>query len=164
MNMELKEHHNFYCDLCLQNPIQNARYRCVICTDFDVCSACHAKGDHRNPQKLPTRNQGKHDVFAHPLIEIWSTKQAAWVAIQQKMNPNTFMFPSSSPQPPPPPPDYFKTQPSPSYAPTAFPSSFTPQPLPTAFTPTGYPPAPAIGSVPFTFDSHSKTEARTFAF
>jgi len=53
-------HYNIICDGCGMNPIQGARYKCAICPDYDLCSACEAKGDHPEEHalvklKVPTK-------------------------------------------------------------------------------------------------------------
>eukprot|EP01113_Clastostelium_recurvatum_P044798 TRINITY_DN75_c0_g1_i9.p1 TRINITY_DN75_c0_g1~~TRINITY_DN75_c0_g1_i9.p1 ORF type:complete len:568 (+),score=199.82 TRINITY_DN75_c0_g1_i9:205-1704(+) len=39
-------HHGVVCDGCDASPITGARYKCTTCPDFDLCSACEAKGAH----------------------------------------------------------------------------------------------------------------------
>jgi hypothetical protein len=39
-------HEGISCDQCHQCPIQGTRFKCTVCDDFDLCSACETKGDH----------------------------------------------------------------------------------------------------------------------
>ena len=38
--------HNNYCDLCGAFPMIGARYKCLHCVDFDVCSNCVINANH----------------------------------------------------------------------------------------------------------------------
>jgi hypothetical protein len=39
-------HHNVQCDGCSVEPIRGVRYKCLVCRNFDLCSACEAKNQH----------------------------------------------------------------------------------------------------------------------
>jgi len=39
-------HYGIKCDGCGMFPIQGPRYKCAICPDYDLCSACELKGIH----------------------------------------------------------------------------------------------------------------------
>jgi len=45
-------HYNIICDGCNMNPIQGVRYKCTVCPDYDLCSACEAKGQHPTDHAL----------------------------------------------------------------------------------------------------------------
>lgn len=50
--MRRQIHAGITCDACGVSPIVGARYRCVVCPDFDLCEACDRAqvgdaGDHR---------------------------------------------------------------------------------------------------------------------
>jgi len=45
-------HYNIICDGCNMNPIQGARYKCTVCPDYDLCSACEAKNQHPTDHAL----------------------------------------------------------------------------------------------------------------
>eukprot|EP01112_Ceratiomyxa_fruticulosa_P022929 TRINITY_DN855_c0_g2_i1.p1 TRINITY_DN855_c0_g2~~TRINITY_DN855_c0_g2_i1.p1 ORF type:complete len:516 (-),score=153.67 TRINITY_DN855_c0_g2_i1:146-1693(-) len=42
-------HFNVQCDVCGQNPIVGARYKCTVCHNFDLCGSCEGKKVH-NPE------------------------------------------------------------------------------------------------------------------
>ena len=51
------------CDSCLRSNFRGKRYKCLICFDYDLCSACHDSGtlagNHNNNhpmQCIITRN------------------------------------------------------------------------------------------------------------
>jgi len=39
-------HQNIQCDGCGQYPLVGARFKCTVCPDFDLCSACESKDLH----------------------------------------------------------------------------------------------------------------------
>ena len=39
-------HENVICDGCNTSPIVGDRFKCAVCPDFDLCSACEAAGKH----------------------------------------------------------------------------------------------------------------------
>lgn len=39
-------HFNIICDGCGAHPIQGNRFKCTVCADFDLCSACEEKSTH----------------------------------------------------------------------------------------------------------------------
>lgn len=41
----LTTHDGVNCDICRMTPIRTTRYKCTICEDFDMCSACVDKHD-----------------------------------------------------------------------------------------------------------------------
>jgi len=45
-------HDNIMCDNCKCNPIVGTRFKCTICSDFDLCSACEAKDVHPSGHPL----------------------------------------------------------------------------------------------------------------
>jgi hypothetical protein len=49
-------HRYVVCDSCSQNPIVGVRYKCSVCTDYDLCEKCEAK-------------TGIHDA-SHPFLKI----------------------------------------------------------------------------------------------
>jgi len=50
-------HAHFVCDGCDMSPISGIRYHCTVCSDYDLCAECEAKGDSVHPS-------------AHPMIKI----------------------------------------------------------------------------------------------
>jgi hypothetical protein len=54
-------HSNIRCDGCGQFPLVGVRYKCTVCNDYDLCSACEAKGQH---------------PVDHPLIKLKQAPQA----------------------------------------------------------------------------------------
>ena len=44
-------HPNVICDGC-NGPVVGTRYKCSVCPDYDLCSACEVKGLHREHGKL----------------------------------------------------------------------------------------------------------------
>ena len=44
-------HPNVICDGC-NGPVVGTRYKCSVCPDYDLCSACEGKGLHREHGKL----------------------------------------------------------------------------------------------------------------
>ena len=42
-------HRYVTCDKCGTNPIKGIRYKCLVCSDFDLCEKCEFKGDHDHP-------------------------------------------------------------------------------------------------------------------
>jgi hypothetical protein len=39
-------HRNITCDICNMSPITGARFKCCVCSDFDLCSKCEASDKH----------------------------------------------------------------------------------------------------------------------
>jgi len=50
---EPEVHHGITCDSCTVFPIRGERWRCGICVDYDLCSACHSVGVH--PESHPLK-------------------------------------------------------------------------------------------------------------
>jgi hypothetical protein len=73
---QVETHLGFWCDICRKDNITGPRYHCSVCENYDVCNGCHSQGKHR----IPITGQYVHDVFSHPLIELWSNMQTAYVA------------------------------------------------------------------------------------
>lgn len=42
----LSIHQGVACDVCDMCPIVGTRYRCTVCTDYDLCQSCHDRGLH----------------------------------------------------------------------------------------------------------------------
>uniref|UniRef100_A0A914KNK2 ZZ-type domain-containing protein n=1 Tax=Meloidogyne incognita TaxID=6306 RepID=A0A914KNK2_MELIC len=40
-----KLHKNIFCDGC-HKEIRGRRYKCLVCTDFDLCHLCEQKNEH----------------------------------------------------------------------------------------------------------------------
>ncbi|KAJ3587834.1 hypothetical protein NHX12_011429 [Muraenolepis orangiensis] len=80
-------HANVTCDGC-EGPVSGTRFKCTVCSDYDLCSACQAKGLHREHVLLP---------IWHPLANLmewfprgkWMRKMrhCAWNGAQQPTNP-----------------------------------------------------------------------------
>ena len=45
-------HYNVECDVCKMNPIAGIRYKCSMCTDFDLCESCEASCKHPSSHPL----------------------------------------------------------------------------------------------------------------
>jgi hypothetical protein len=105
-------HHGVRCDGCNVSPIQGPRFQCNVCTDYDLCSVCEAKGDavhpashplikHNVPRGAGTRRAGpQHSPprrcegrrgFAgpHPVFEALARHHAAAKAHQEAQQPTT---------------------------------------------------------------------------
>jgi hypothetical protein len=39
-------HHKVQCDMCGVTPIRGIRYKCAVCSDYDLCEKCEASGEH----------------------------------------------------------------------------------------------------------------------
>ncbi|KAM0788150.1 hypothetical protein ACM66B_001314 [Microbotryomycetes sp. NB124-2] len=46
-------HRNVVCDNCEACPIIGTRYKCIVCSDFDLCANCEADPIERHPQSHP---------------------------------------------------------------------------------------------------------------
>jgi outer membrane biosynthesis protein TonB len=60
-------HQNIICDGCEQTPIVGARFKCTVCPDYDLCSACESKNIHPSSHALlklkePKRNDIHHNI------------------------------------------------------------------------------------------------------
>ena len=40
-------HHGVECNLCRAKPIHGMRYKCLECSDFDLCRQCYSRFGHR---------------------------------------------------------------------------------------------------------------------
>lgn len=49
---EEQTHRNIKCDGCGMFPIIGIRYKCTVCTDFDLCATCEAKDVHTTSHAL----------------------------------------------------------------------------------------------------------------
>jgi len=65
-------HTGVKCDHCGTNPINNVRYKCANCADFDLCETCESSGTHGHPAdhvflkiKKPITKQ-----FDAPLVKV----------------------------------------------------------------------------------------------
>ena len=48
-------HANFVCDGCEMAPIKGIRYMCSVCSNYDICDGCEAKGVHSQHAMLKIR-------------------------------------------------------------------------------------------------------------
>lgn len=53
-------HENYVCDGCNMNPIVGVRYKCSVCSNYDLCENCEGKDVHQQ----------------HPLVKIKKPSQA----------------------------------------------------------------------------------------
>ena len=49
----LPVHTGIFCDGCKANPIIGTRWKCLKCSDYDLCEACHSKDAHEHKDFLP---------------------------------------------------------------------------------------------------------------
>lgn len=76
-------HPGITCDGCQVGPVTGVRYKCVECSDFDLCELCEANGIHSHhtflkvkyPQKIDLngtyRTEGpSHPPFPHPGMDV----------------------------------------------------------------------------------------------
>jgi len=61
-------HSNIICDGCQQHPLVGPRYKCTVCSDYDLCSACEAKNIHPSSHpflkmKEPARKDVHHNIM-----------------------------------------------------------------------------------------------------
>lgn len=42
-------HKGVRCDNCNKNPLEGRRFKCLQCSDYDLCEACEALNEHRHP-------------------------------------------------------------------------------------------------------------------
>merc|ERR1719483_33253 len=42
-------HRNVTCDICLQEGIVGTRYKCTVCSNYDLCSTCEPQHDRSHP-------------------------------------------------------------------------------------------------------------------
>ncbi|XP_044310366.1 sequestosome-1 isoform X2 [Varanus komodoensis] len=79
-------HPNVICDGC-DGPVVGARFKCTVCSDYDLCSACEGKGTHKehnmimfpsplvNPLEWLPRGRWlrkmKHGVSPFPWMQAW---------------------------------------------------------------------------------------------
>jgi len=59
-----KIHNGIICDGCGQNGIEEVRYKCLICRDYDLCAICEGKRIHDQ----------------HPMIRLTQPGDRSWVA------------------------------------------------------------------------------------
>lgn len=45
-------HPNVTCDEC-EGPVAGTRFKCTVCSNYDLCSSCQAKGLHKEHVLLP---------------------------------------------------------------------------------------------------------------
>ena len=45
-------HMGITCDNCKARPIRGTRFKCLVCPDYDVCSACEEKNVHSHPKMV----------------------------------------------------------------------------------------------------------------
>lgn len=53
-------HPHVLCDGCGQTPLRGLRWKCAVCPDFDLCSACEAKGAHPAHHPMLKLHPGAH--------------------------------------------------------------------------------------------------------
>jgi hypothetical protein len=46
------EHFGVVCSACAMSPISGARYKCMVCINFNLCEACETKGEHPGDHAL----------------------------------------------------------------------------------------------------------------
>ena len=61
-NQDVQSHSRVICDGCNITPITGVRYMCSVCSNFDLCANCEAKGIHNEHPMLKIRkpNQAPH--------------------------------------------------------------------------------------------------------
>lgn len=88
-------HPNVICDGC-EGPVVGARFKCTVCPDYDLCSACEGKGIHKehnmvmfqspllNPFEVSTINGGGTNEWGYSsnlshkfqLLRIWLCEES----------------------------------------------------------------------------------------
>lgn len=60
-------HPGVVCDGC-QGPIHGTRYKCLVCSDYDLCSGCEAKGQHVDHNMVTITDPFSYNPwgFQHP--------------------------------------------------------------------------------------------------
>jgi len=60
-------HHRVKCDVCGMFPIRGTRYKCAVCSNYDLCGKCESSGQHcvghplvKMVRPMCGRNFGKH--------------------------------------------------------------------------------------------------------
>ena len=53
-------HHNVRCTNCNFFPITGVRYKCQLCSNFNLCSACEARSEHPHGLLKICKNSGEH--------------------------------------------------------------------------------------------------------
>jgi len=61
-------HQNIQCDGCGVHPISGPRYKCTVCHDFDLCSACEAKNLHPSSHPLLKLKEPRRTDIHHNII------------------------------------------------------------------------------------------------
>jgi hypothetical protein len=46
------QHNGVTCDSCKSTPIWGKRYKCLVCSNFDICEDCHSSGHSPQPCDL----------------------------------------------------------------------------------------------------------------
>lgn len=86
-------HDNVECDGCGVGPIVGFRYKCVQCSNFDLCQRCEAA--HKHPEHLMVRmptNDGPN------VVEAWLTGPTPWGDVAVDAGPGV-TAPSIPPRP-----------------------------------------------------------------
>jgi hypothetical protein len=62
-------HTSVTCDICFAVNIQGKRYKCLVCSNFDLCEVCEAKNNH-----------------LHPMVRIMAHVPTDWETLTKKFN------------------------------------------------------------------------------
>uniref|UniRef100_A0A8C7E4F8 Sequestosome 1 n=1 Tax=Naja naja TaxID=35670 RepID=A0A8C7E4F8_NAJNA len=73
-------HPNVTCDGC-EGPVVGARFKCVVCPDYDLCSTCEGKGIHKEHNMV---------MFPSPFHQLEWLLQGRWL---RKMRHDACSFP-----------------------------------------------------------------------
>jgi len=63
-------HPLFFCDNCGSRELRGYRYNCLVCSDFDLCAACHEAGSPAPEAAPPTDHIGRCHERWHRMLEV----------------------------------------------------------------------------------------------
>lgn len=82
-NDMIYKHIGVTCDHCKMSPIRGVRYKCSVCSDFDMCQICEGANWH-NPKHILYKI--KNPSFVKPISELFP------LSIGIRKDPPTFLW------------------------------------------------------------------------